>query len=67
MSDTDRRKVQIEASLDATGVREGAADAVAAAKGMAAGVEDAGRKAAQGLKPLETQPQQSAAVMSRAE
>ncbi|WP_417283752.1 phage tail tape measure protein [Comamonas sp.] len=67
MSDTDRRKVQIEASLDATGVREGAADAVAAAKGMAAGVEDAGRKAAQGLKPLETQPQQSAAAMSRAE
>lgn len=67
MSDTDRRKVQIEASLDATGVREGAADAVAAAKGMAAGVEDAGRKAAQGLKPLETQPQQAAAAMSRAE
>lgn len=24
MSDTDRRKVQIEAALDATGVREGA-------------------------------------------
>lgn len=67
MSDTDRRKVQIEASLDATGVREGAVDAVAAAKGMAAGVEEAGRKAAQGLKPLETQPQQSAAAMSRAE
>lgn len=67
MSDIDRRKVQIEASLDATGVREGTADAVAAAKGMAAGVEDAGRKAAQGLKPLETSPQQSAAAMSRAE
>ncbi|MEQ6474018.1 phage tail tape measure protein [Comamonas sp. wu1-DMT] len=67
MSDTDRRKVQIEASMDATGVREGAVDAVAAAKGMAAGVEEAGRKAAQGLKPLETQSQQSAAAMSRAE
>ncbi|MDH1477503.1 phage tail length tape measure family protein [Comamonas thiooxydans] len=67
MSDTDRRKVQIEASLDATGVREGAVDAVAAAKGMAAGVEAAGQKAAQGLKPLETQPQQAAVAMSRAE
>lgn len=67
MSDTDRRKVQIEASMDATGVREGAADAVAAAKDMAVGVEAAGQKAAQGLKPLETQPQQSAAAMSRAE
>ena len=67
MSDTDRRKVQIEAALDATGVREGGADAVAAAKEMAAGVEAAGKKAAQGLKPLETQPQQAAAAMSRAE
>lgn len=67
MSDTDRRKVQIEASLDATGVREGGADAVAAAKEMAAGVEAAGKKAAQGLKPLETQPQQAAVAMSRAE
>ncbi|GEQ78040.1 phage tail tape measure protein [Comamonas testosteroni] len=67
MSDTDRRKVQIEASLDATGVREGAVDAMAAAKGMAAGVEAAGQKAAQGLKPLETQPQQAAVAMSRAE
>ena len=67
MSDTDRRKVQIEASLDATGVREGAVDAVAAAKGMAVGVEAAGQKAAQGLKPLETQPQQAAVAMSRAE
>ena len=67
MSDTDRRKVQIEASMDATGVRDGGADAVAAAKEMAAGVEAAGKKAAQGLKPLETQPQQAAAAMSRAE
>lgn len=67
MSDTDRRKVQIEASMDATGVREGGAEAVAAAKEMAAGIEAAGQKAAQGLKPLETQPQQSAAAMSRAE
>ena len=67
MSDTDRRKVQIEASLDATGVREGADDALKAVKGMAAGVEAAGQKAAQGLKPLETQPQQAAVAMSRAE
>ncbi|WP_238585731.1 phage tail tape measure protein [Comamonas sp. E6] len=40
---------------------------MAAAKEMAAGVEAAGKKAAQGLKPLETQPQQAAAAMSRAE
>lgn len=46
MSDTDRRKIQLEASLDATGVRQGAADAVSAARSMASGVEDAGRKAA---------------------
>ncbi|GGH62129.1 hypothetical protein GCM10010975_26510 [Comamonas phosphati] len=67
MSDTDRRKVQIEASMDASGVREGAADAVAAAKGMAAGVEAAGQKAASGLKPLEDAPAKSSAAMSRAE
>lgn len=67
MSDTDRRKVQIEASLDATGVREGATEAVAAAKSMAAGVEAAGQKAASGLKPLEESPQQAAAAVSRAE
>lgn len=67
MSDTDRRKFQIEASLDATGVREGAQEAVAAAKGMAAGVEAAGQKAASGLKPLEERPQQAATAVSRAE
>ena len=67
MSDPDRKKLTIQAELDATGVREGANEAVTAAKGMAAGVEDAGRKAAQGLQPLETQSQQSAAAMSRAE
>ncbi len=67
MSDTDRRKLQLEASLDASGVREGAAEAVAAAKSMAAGVEGAGRKAGAGLKPLEEAPPKAAAAMSRAE
>ncbi len=67
MSDTDRRKVQIEASLDATGVREGAADAVAAAKGMAAGVEEAGRKAASGLKPMESSAASAGASLGREE
>jgi lambda family phage tail tape measure protein len=52
MSDTDRRKVQIEASLDATGVREGASDAVAAARNMAAGVEAAGRQGAAGMRQV---------------
>jgi len=67
MSDTDRRKVQIEASLDATGVREGAAEAVAAAKGMAAGVEEAGRKAATGLKPMESSAASAGASLGREE
>lgn len=67
MSDTDRRKLQIEASLDATGVREGAADAVAAARNMAAGVEAAGRQGAAGLAPLESRAGTTATAMSRAE
>lgn len=67
MSDTERRKVQIEASMDATGVREGAAEAVAAAKGMAAGVEEAGRKAATGLKPVESSAASAGASLGREE
>ena len=67
MSDTDRRKVQIEASLDATGVREGAAEVVAAAKGMATGVEEAGRKAATGLKPMESSAASAGASLGREE
>lgn len=67
MSDTDRRKLQLEASLDATGVREGAAEAVAAAKAMATGVEAAGRQGAAGLAPLENKAGTSAAAMARAE
>lgn len=67
MSDTDRRKFQIEASLDATGVREGAAEAVAAAKGMAAGVEEAGRKAATGLKPMESSAASAGVSLGREE
>lgn len=67
MSDIDRRKVQIEASMDATGVREGATEAVAAAKGMAAGVEEAGRKAASGLKPLESSAASAGASLGREE
>ncbi len=67
MSDTDRRKLQIEASLDATGVRDGAAEAVAAARNMAAGVEAAGRQGAAGLAPLESRAGTAATAMSRAE
>lgn len=67
MSDTDRRKLQLEASLDASGVREGAAEAVAAARTMAAGVEAAGRQGAAGLAPLENRAGTAAASMSRAE
>lgn len=67
MSDTDRRKLQLEASLDASGVREGAAEAVAAAKSMAAGVETAGRQGAAGLAPLEDRARTAAASMTRAE
>ena len=67
MSDTDRRKLQLEASLDASGVREGAAEAVAAARTMAAGVEAAGRQGAAGLAPLEARAGTAAAAMSRSE
>lgn len=67
MSDTDRRKVQIEASLDATGVREGADDALKAVKGMANGMESEGLRGARGMKLPEEQSKQTAAAMSRAE
>lgn len=67
MSDTDRRKVQIEASLDASGVREGANEAVTAAKRMAQGMNEAGLEGAKGLKLPETQSQQTTVAMSRAE
>ncbi|WP_315125324.1 phage tail tape measure protein [Comamonas antarctica] len=67
MSDTDRRKLQLEASLDASGVREGAAEAVSAARTMAAGVEAAGRQGAAGLAPLEAKAGTAAAAMSRSE
>ena len=67
MSDYDRRKFQIEASLDATGVREGAQEAVNAVKGMAAGIKEEGAKGAQGLKPIEDAPDRAAAAMSRSE
>lgn len=67
MSDTDRRKLQIEASLDHTGVREGAADVVAAAKGMAAEVEESGRKAASGLNPMESSAASAGASLGREE
>lgn len=67
MSDTDRRKVQIEASLDATGVREGADDALKAVKGMANGMESEGQRGARGMKLPEEQSKQTAAAMSRAE
>lgn len=67
MSDTDRRKVQIEASLDAQGVREGADDALKAVKGMADGMENEGQRGAKGLKLPEEQSKQTAAAMSRAE
>lgn len=67
MSDTDRRKVQIEASLDATGVREGVDDALKAVKGMANGMESEGLRGARGMKLPEEQSKQTAAAMSRAE
>ena len=67
MSDTDRRKVQIEASLDASGVREGADDALKAVKGMASGMESEGQRGARGMKLPEEQSKQTAAAMSRAE
>lgn len=67
MADTDRRKIQGEVSLDASGVREGAAEAVSATKNMAAGMEAAGKRAGAGLKPVESGAQGATASMSRAE
>lgn len=67
MADTDRRKIQGEVSLDASGVREGAAEAVSATKNMAAGMEAAGKRAGAGLKPLESGAQGATASISRAE
>ncbi len=67
MSETDRRKLQAEFSLDATGVREGAQDAVSAVRQMEGDIRSAGKNAALGLKPLEEMPAKAAAAMTRAE
>ena len=67
MSETDRRKLQAEFSLDATGVREGAQDAVSAVRQMEGDIRSAGKNAALGLKPLEEMPAKAAAAMTRSE
>lgn len=67
MSDTDRRKFQLETEVDATGARAGFAEVAQAGRDMAQDVAQSGKKAADGLKQPETQSQQTAAAMSRAE
>lgn len=67
MADTDRRKIQGEVSLDASGVREGAQEAASAVRQMAGDMQAAGKQAAAGFKPVEAGAAGAGAAMSRAE
>lgn len=67
MADTDRRKIQGEVSLDASGVREGAQEATSAVRQMAGDMQAAGKQAATGFKPVETGAAGAGAAVSRAE
>lgn len=67
MADESAGKLQLPVTVDSTGARQGFQEVSDAGRSMADDVVAAGRKASDGLKPLETQPQQAAAAMSRAE
>ena len=67
MAETDRRKIQGEVSLDASGVREGAQEAIKATKDMAAGMEQAGKQAGRAFEPTQKGANTTAQAMSRAE
>lgn len=67
MAETDRRKIQGEVSLDASGVREGAQEAADAVRQMAGDMQAAGKQAAAGFKPVEAGAAGAGTAMSRAE
>lgn len=67
MAETDRRKFQGEVGLDASGVREGAQEAIKATKDMAAGMEQAGKQAGRAFEPTQKGANTTAQAMSRAE
>lgn len=67
MAETDRRKIQGEVSLDASGVREGAQEAIKATKEMAAGMNQAGKQAGEAFEPSKKGANETAQAMSRAE
>lgn len=67
MAEADRRKIQGEVSLDASGVREGAQEASSAVRQMAGDMQAAGKQAGAGFKPVEAGAASAGAAMSRAE
>lgn len=67
MAETDRRKIQGEVSLDASGVREGAQEASSAVRQMASEMQSAGKQAGAGFKPVEAGAAAAGTAMSRAE
>lgn len=67
MAETSNHKIQGEVKLDASGVREGAQEAVSAVRQMAGDMQAAGKQAAAGFKPVEAGAAGAGAAMSRAE
>ncbi|WP_080771162.1 phage tail tape measure protein [Comamonas thiooxydans] len=67
MADESAGKLQLPVTVDSTGARQGFQEVSDAGRRMADDIAAAGRKASDGLKPLETDPQKAAAAISRAE
>ncbi|MEQ6474214.1 phage tail length tape measure family protein [Comamonas sp. wu1-DMT] len=67
MADESAGKLQLPVTVDSTGARQGFQEVSDAGRRMADDVAAAGRKASDGLKPLETDPPKAAAAVSRAE
>lgn len=67
MADESAGKLQLPVTVDSTGARQGFQEVSDAGRRMADEVAASGRKASDGLKPLETVPTQAAAAVSRAE
>ena len=67
MADESAGKLQLPVTVDSTGARQGFQEVSDAGRRMADEVAASGRKASDGLKPLETAPSQAAAAVSRAE
>ncbi|WP_370681019.1 phage tail tape measure protein [Comamonas sp. GB3 AK4-5] len=67
MADIDRRKVQIEVEVNATGALQGFEEVAKAGRNMASEVAQSTRRAAEGVQPLGLAAESASRDMSRAE